>query len=91
MRKPGGYFESTGPSGKLDRFVTIESDTFTCQHCGKVVFVKPMCDPADAGGLCKTCNSLICPQCVARGVCDPLEEKLKREEASYHARRSYGF
>jgi hypothetical protein len=27
---------------------------------------------------------------VDKGECDPFEEKRRRMEASYHARRSYG-
>ena len=84
MRNAGGYSIITEP-GKAD----VESDTFTCRHCGKVVFVKPMCDPADMGGRCTVCDGLVCPDCVGKG-CDRLEEKLRREERSYEALRSYG-
>ena len=75
-----------------------EVDTFSCQHCNKVVFVEPFCDPADMGGLCRVCNGLICEECVKECICDPhekklerweLEDKIKRERASYLARRSY--
>lgn len=62
-----------GPDGKQ------EHATFTCAHCNAVRRVKPFCDPADLGGLCKVCMGVICEQCVSRG-CDPLEEKLKRVE-----------
>ncbi len=74
-----------------DTGITKEADTFSCKHCGKVVHVKPRMDPADMGGMCGCCGGLICPLCIAEGVCDPLEKKLERWEASYHARRSYGF
>lgn len=84
MRNAGGYLLVSGPEGAK------EADTFTCGHCNGVVVVKPMCDPADAGGACRICDSHICKSCAARGVCDPLEEKLKRIEASAEARRSYG-
>lgn len=63
-----------------------EADTFTCMHCQNVRRVKPMCDPADMGGLCKICMGLICEKCVGKG-CDPFEEKLKRQEKSGLARR----
>lgn len=69
----------------------VESDAFTCGHCNRIVPVPPYTDPASIGGRCGVCDSLICPECVAKGTCDPLEEKLARAEASYHARRSYGF
>ena len=55
----------------------------------RVVHVPPRADPADIGGLCSLCMGLICPKCVGKG-CDPLEKKLERQEAHYHALRSYG-
>lgn len=83
MRSPGWYFLTTSPEGR-----SHESDGFKCQHCQKVVMVKPMCDPADMGGRCYVCDNLICPACVGKG-CDVVEEKLKRAEAQSDARRSY--
>lgn len=74
MLRPGGYLVGRGDGP------AIEHDTFTCGHCCKVVFVKPKCDPADLGGLCKQCMKLVCPDCVGKG-CDPLEKKLERAEA----------
>lgn len=85
MRNAGGYLFSFDPGG-----VRQESDTFTCGHCCKVVIVKPRCDPYDLGGMCRICEKMICPGCVSRGVCDPLEEKLQRAEAKDRALRSYG-
>jgi hypothetical protein len=58
-----------------------ESDTFTCKHCCRVVFVKPRCDAASLGGRCYVCDGLICPACVGKG-CDPMEKKLERWEAA---------
>ncbi|WP_257318451.1 hypothetical protein [Shinella pollutisoli] len=84
MRSPGGILICTDVTG-----AAREADTFTCAHCNAVVIVKPMTDPAEMGGRCRMCDGLICKRCAARGVCDPFEEKLKRIEASYHARRSY--
>lgn len=85
MRNPGGTAILTDADGR--EHVT---DTFSCGHCSRIVMVKPKQDPADLGGLCKRCVKLICPQCAGFGDCDPIEEKLKRWEASYLARRSYG-
>ena len=85
MRKPQGYAVLYDGDGAI-----AERDTFTCGHCNCVVHVKPQADPADVGGLCKCCMTLICPRCVQTGVCDPLEKKLERQEARYHALRSYG-
>jgi hypothetical protein len=86
MRNPGGYAFSFDPIG-----VRQEADTFTCNHCNRVVVVKPKCDPADLGGMCRLCMKMICPDCVNIGSCDPMEKKLERIEASDRARRSYGF
>jgi hypothetical protein len=77
MRKPGGYAYLFDENG-----VQKEADTFSCGHCGKIVHVKPMADPAAIGGLCYCCNKHVCPVCVAEGRCDPLERKLERWEAS---------
>lgn len=79
MRNPGGYSIITSPD-----HAPAEQDTFTCQHCNRVVFVKPFCDPASMGGRCTCCDGLICEQCVGKG-CDPMEKKLQRWEA----RKSY--
>ena len=78
-----GYATLTGPLGAIR-----ESSTFTCAHCNSVRHVQARQSPESIGGLCYVCNELICEQCVGKG-CDPLEEKLKRIEARYHALRSY--
>lgn len=85
MRKAGGYAISVDINGG-----TQETDTFTCGHCNRIVFVAAKCNPDDLGGHCRVCMTMICPACVATAKCDPMEEKLKRAEASYDARRSYG-
>lgn len=85
MLNPQGYSITCDPALNGAQ----EADTFTCGHCNCIVTVKPHSDPADMGGRCYVCDTLICKQCHGRGQCDPLEEKLKRAEASYHARRSY--
>lgn len=87
----GGYYGKAPGLGKGRVFGgpwgnDKECDTFTCAHCSTVIFVKPMCDPADLGGVCPRCSSphkpaYICPECVNLGQCDPYEEKLKRWEA----------
>ena len=80
-----GYLRSVDADGS-----THENDTFTCRHCQRVVDVPHMGKPEDVGGLCTICMGAICPRCVAKGACDPFEEKLKRMEASYQARRWMG-
>lgn len=100
MRNPGGYAVIVSPDptkANFDRMTceelpagTTERDTFSCFHCGRVTHVKPRMDPADLGGLCKQCMRLICPHCLGKGNCDPLEKKLERMEARDRALRSYG-
>lgn len=90
MRKPGFYFIKTDPDPQRSRGErpTVEREGFVCRHCGKAVWVPPMCDPAEVGGRCYTCtdnrdplSGLICPACVKRGGCEPFEEALRRVEA----------
>lgn len=84
MRRPGGYSILTDPDAS-----PVERDTFSCQHCNRVVTVQPRCDPADLGGFCTVCAGLICPACSGKG-CDPLEKKLERMEHRDRMLRSYG-
>jgi hypothetical protein len=85
MLRPGGYtFLTDGDTGKV-----TEGETFTCFHCRSLVMVRAGERPDDLGGFCTICAKHICSRCVGGG-CDPFEKKLKRMEASYHARRSYG-
>ena len=81
MLRPGGIL--TCDDGRA-------CDTFTCGHCCTVVFVKPRCDPADAGGRCKLCDRLICGGCADLRRCTPWERELERQEARSAALRSYG-
>jgi hypothetical protein len=67
-----------------------ETDSFTCRHCSRVVFVPVKADPATIGGMCYGCMGLICSGCVATGKCDPLEAKLERMERRQDTLRSYG-
>lgn len=84
MRKPGGYFIQFDPAPPGGMPGTTEYDTFTCAHSycgGRVVFVKPMMDPAEMGGYCRKCMKLICSICAnSRFSCDPLEAQLERWE-----------
>ncbi len=84
MRNPGGYLYGVDPVDGVS-----ECDTFTCLHCQQVVFVKPLCDPADMGGLCKVCMGNICPSCVGLG-CTPWEKQMEIAEARDATLRSYG-
>lgn len=67
-----------------------EFDTMACGHCNRIIHVQARQRPEDIGGLCKQCMRPICPGCVDRGNCDPLERKLERWEAKERALRSYG-
>jgi len=72
----GAYVDANG------RMVAEKNqDTFVCNHCQKIVFVKPKCDPADLGGLCWGCNKLICPACTNKQVCMPWEKQMEIMEA----------
>lgn len=84
MRNAGGYAYSTDHLGGV-----TETDTFTCAHCNKVVFVPAKANPDDLGGFCRLCMKMICPQCVTSGKCDPFEEKLKRMESQDVWRRRF--
>jgi hypothetical protein len=82
MRNAQGYACITDPDG------VREADTFTCFHCNCITHVRAKADPAELGGLCKCCMKLVCPKCVGK-PCVPFLKKIEREEARYHARRSY--
>ena len=81
MLRPQGYAQLIG-AGRTVK----ECDTMTCSHCNNIVHIKPMCDPAEVGGLCKMCMKYICPSCVGKG-CVPFEKKLQEQEARYHTKR----
>jgi len=79
MRLAQGYTIITGPDPG-----TGELDSFTCAHCNRVRFVKPMQRAEDMGGICHLCGdkhrpSFICELCVGKG-CEPFEKKLDRWE-----------
>ena len=83
MRNAQGYACITDPDHGIR-----EADTFTCFHCNSINHVKAKADPSELGGLCKVCMKLICPRCVGQ-TCVPFMKRIEREEARYHARRSY--
>lgn len=93
MRKPGGYHIITDPDPPKGVSTNIEADTFTCAHHGGIVFVKPMCDPADMGARCGGCGNLICKFC-AREMdrtfkCVPIEARLEQWESRDRFRRDF--
>lgn len=82
MLRPGGYAIITSPDAPA-----VERDTFRCAHCGRVVFVRPGCSAADAGGWCGLEGKPVCGPCADLGSCTPLEEQLKRMEDRARFRR----
>ena len=98
MRNPQGQATIVGPTA-LDDGTPIGpkglrennvADTFGCGHCQHIVHVEPLCDPANAGGLCKNCMRLICPVCVEKGICTPWEVMIERMEDKRRFRREVG-
>ena len=85
MRRPGGVGTIMDPNVAAP---FQERDTFTCGHCQYVVFVPPQANPADIGGLCKQCMTLICPTCVGRMVCVTWEQMIEMQEAKGRTFRS---
>lgn len=77
-----GYATLTLPLGQVK-----ECDTITCAHCMGVRHVKPFCDPADLGGLCKICMGVICEKQECHDRCDHFMKKIERQEAAAHAMR----
>lgn len=83
MRQAQGYTIISGPAPG-----TGELDSYTCAHCNRVRFVKPMAPANEMPDVCHLCGnkhrpSFICEHCVGKG-CDPFEEKLKRMEKRAH-------
>ncbi len=85
MRNPGGVGVITDPQAGQP---FQECDSFTCFHCQYVVWVRPLANPSDTGGLCKMCMKLICPKCVGRGVCVTWEQMMEMQEAKGRTYRS---
>ena len=83
--RAGGWLLTT----TVDSDQKVEHETFTCQHCNKIVLVTHRCRPEDLGGRCTCCGGLICPACTGKG-CDHIEKKLERAESKFAALRSYG-
>lgn len=75
MLKPGAFTFAVDLDGR-----THEGETFMCGHCNRHTHIGPFQRPEDIGGMCKRCMKLTCPECAARGDCDPLEEKINRWE-----------
>lgn len=85
MRNPQGYAYTADPDRGL-----VERDTFTCNHCQFVVFVRPASDPTDMGGFCRMCMKHICAKCADEGVCLPFEKKLDQYERANRFHQAVG-
>jgi len=83
VRNPGGYAVLIDPDKGI-----VERDTFTCNHCNTVVYIKPKASPDDFGSMCRLCMKMVCRRCANYG-CTPFEKKLEAIEARDRARRSY--
>lgn len=83
MRNAQGYATIFSDAG------VKECDTFRCNHCQKIVHVKPKASPTDLGGHCRQCDELICSGCVAEGFCAPWEQQMREMEERQASRRSY--
>lgn len=82
----GWLVETDRVSGKVVR----ECDTFTCGHCNRVVQVRSRAIPAELGGRCGNCDTLICPACQRLGRCTPFEEVIAKYEARQRLRAQLG-
>ena len=82
MSKPQGYAFM-----ELDGHVT-EWDTFTCNHCQRVIPYIKRSQLGELGGHCSICDKQICDRCVGKG-CTPFEEKIRAAETRDANRREY--
>lgn len=93
MLRAGGYgqFLCDDPVAhdRHGRLIAREHDTFTCSHCGGVVFVNAGERAADIGGFCRACSQNICGPCVDADRCRPVEKLLEAIERR-HAVEAYG-
>lgn len=67
-----------------------EADTYTCEHCNRIVHVKPGAIPEELGSMCRNCMKMVCPSCAPKG-CLPWLKQLEFSERRDRALRSYGF
>ena len=98
MRNPHGYATIVGDLARETptlveqgyRHTEAEIDTFTCEHCNRVVHVPPRADPTVMGGYCRQCMGLICPKCVGKRTCRPWEKEMERRESRDRLREAVG-
>ncbi len=100
MRNPGGYATVIAPEPVRASFDRLrcedlgeglhEFDTYTCEHCNRIVHVKPGAVPEELGSMCRNCMKMVCPACAPKG-CIPWLKQLEIAERRGMALRSYGF
>jgi hypothetical protein len=100
MRNAGGYAVITTPEPTTVHFDRLrceaigegifEVDTYTCEHCNRIVHVRPGAIPEELGSMCRNCMKMVCPSCAPFG-CMPWLKKLEIAERRDRALRSYGF
>ena len=84
MRNPQGQATIVGDLQRGDvtvgtrfhRHTEGEIDTFTCEHCNRIVHVPVRADPANIGGMCKQYMGLVCPPCLEKRTCTPWEKQM---------------
>ncbi len=99
MRNAGGYAVIVAPEPTTVNFDRLrrerlgegmhEVDTYTCEHCNRIVHVKPGAIPEELGSMCRNCMKMVCPTCAPKG-CIPWLKKLDAAERRDRALRSYG-
>lgn len=99
MRNPGGYAVIESPDPQRVNFDRLrceeiprgryEVDTFTCNHCNRVIHVKSKASPDEFGSMCRGCMKMVCPKC-ADGPCTPFMKKLEMAFERNRRLKEYG-
>jgi hypothetical protein len=84
VRRPHGYAVWSDPDG------VVERDTFTCNHCNRVCFVRPLADASEQHGFCLRCMRNICGPCADVGRCAPFEKLIEEAEQRERFARAAG-
>lgn len=95
-----GWCEITDPGGKQYK---VEYDTIMCNHCQRVICVKPGTGQSVYlyfrkdlpvlevdGAFCIRCMHPICPKCCEDGRCQPWERQIEEIEARDRMLRGMG-
>lgn len=87
MRNASGYSVINSPGER-----SLEHDTFSCAHCGKIEFTRGLWGNFQIAVIkgdgtvemrdvhkCFRCDEYICPRCVGKD-CEPKFKRIEREE-----------